>query len=226
MSGKDSGEVTLALVDPSLLSSWEEMVKRGEECSLLLLHSKGKITATLQCTKPAPSSSLATASPSPPQAKRKKNKGSKERRLKSLLAYHQRLVDEKGLPPSRLMEQHAVAPDLNPSNPEQISDAKKVQCEQCDFSTNSQRGLKVHIRRAHKLIEPEVLREDYVHEVSLNTSNLNAKREDDAQAQRDVEEQPEEQVKIAANITPEQRALFMQMFSLYSNLSNSDTKVT
>ena len=95
MSSEDSVGVTLAMVDPSLLSSWEEMVKRGEECSLLLSHSKGKITATLQCTKPSPSSSLATASPSPPKAKRKKNKGNKERRLKSLLAYHQRLVDEK-----------------------------------------------------------------------------------------------------------------------------------
>ena len=221
MSGKDSGEVTLVLVDPSLLSSWEEMVKRGEECSLLLLHSKGKITATLQCTKPAPSSSLATASPSPPQAKRKKNKGNKEKRLKSLLAYHQRLVDEKGLPPSRLMEQHAVAPELNPSNPEQISDGKKVQCEQCDFSTNSQRGLKVHIGRAHKLMEPEVLRED--HEVSLNISNLDAKRDDDAQTRCDAEEEPDEQVKTGVVLTPEQRALFLQMFSLYSNQSNSDT---
>ena len=139
--------------------------------------------------------------------------------MKSLLAYHQRLVDEKGLPPSRLMEQHAVAPDLNPSNPEQISDAKKVQCEQCDFSTNSQRGLKVHIGRAHKLIEPEVLRED--HEVSLNISNLDAKREDDVQTRSDAEEEPEEQVK--RDITPEQRALFLQMFSLYSNQSNPDT---
>ena len=98
--------------------------------------------------------------------------------MKSLLAYHQRLMDDKGLPPSRLMEQHAVAPELNPSNPEQISDGKKVQCEQCDFPTNSQRGLKVQIGRAHKLIEPEVLRED--HEVSLNISNLDSKREDDA----------------------------------------------
>ena len=142
--------------------------------------------------------------------------------MKSLLAYHQRLVDEKGLPPSRLMEQHAVAPELNPSNPEQISDGKKVHCEQCDFSTNLQRGLKVHIGRAHKLIEPEVLRED--HEVSLNTSNLDAKREDDVQARSDAEEEPEEQVK--RDITPEQRALFLQMFSLYWNQSNSDTKVT
>ena len=50
MSSEDSSDVTLALVDPSLLSSWEGMVKRGEECSLLLKHSKGKITATLQCT--------------------------------------------------------------------------------------------------------------------------------------------------------------------------------
>ena len=221
MSGKDSGEVTLALVDPSLLSSWEEMVKRGEECSFLLLHSRGKITATLQCTKPAPSSSLATASPSPPQAKRKKNKGNKEKRLKSLLAYHQRLVDEKGLPPSRLMEQHAVVLEPNPSNPERISDGKKVQCEQCDFSTNSQRGLKVHIGRAHKLMEPEILRED--HEVSLNISNLDAKRDDDAQTRSDAEEEPDEQVKTGVVLTPEQRALFLQMFSLYSNQSNSDT---
>ena len=143
--------------------------------------------------------------------------------MKSLLAYHQRLVDEKGLPPSRLMEQHAVAPELNPSNPEQISDGKKVQCEQCDFSTNSQRGLKVHIGRAHKLIEPEVLRED--HEVSLNISNLDSKREDDALTRSDAEEEPEEQVKRDIR-DPEQHALFLQMFSLYSNQSNSGTKVT
>ena len=120
------------------------------------------------------------------------------------------------------MEQHAVVLEPNPSNPERISDGKKVQCEQCDFSTNSQRGLKVHIGRAHKLIEPEVLRED--HEVSLNISNLDAKREDDVQTRSDAEEEPEEQVK--RDITPEQHALFLQMFSLYSNQSNSGTKVT
>ena len=54
MSSDDSPGVTLALVDPSLLSSWEGMVKRGVECSLLLKHSKGKIIATLQSTTPSP----------------------------------------------------------------------------------------------------------------------------------------------------------------------------
>ncbi len=40
MAGKDSTDVTLAHVDPSLVSCWDKMVKRGEECSLLLKHSK------------------------------------------------------------------------------------------------------------------------------------------------------------------------------------------
>ena len=128
MSSKDSIDVTLALVDPTLLSSWEGMVKRGEECSLLLKHSKGKITATLQCTTPTtPSSS--TSSPSSSAKKRKKSKGSKEKRLKALLDYHQRLVVEKGLPPSRLMEQHAAASTTAPSSPAQSSGPKEKQLE-------------------------------------------------------------------------------------------------
>ena len=70
-------------------------------------------------------------------------------------------------------------------------------------------------------MEPEILRED--HEVSLNISNLDAKRDDDAQTRSDAEEEQEEQVKTGVVLTPEQRALFLQMFSLYSNQSNSDT---
>ena len=73
-------------------------------------------------------------------------------------------------------------------------------------------------------MEPEILRED--HEVSLNISNLDAKRDDDAQTRSDAEEEPDEQVKTGVVLTPEQRALFLQMFSLYSNQSNSDTQVT
>ena len=151
MSSTDSIDVTLALVDPTLLSSWEGMVKRGEECSLLLKHSKGKITATLQCMTPTtPSSS--TSSPSSSAKKRKKSKGSKEKRLKALLDYHQRLVVEKGLPPSRLMEQHAAASTTDHSSPAQSSgpEEKQFQCDQCDFSSESQRGLKVHVGRSHK----------------------------------------------------------------------------
>ena len=45
---------------------------------------------------------------------------------------------------------------------------KKFKCDQCDFETESQRGLKVHIGRSHK--DPEVLREEL--EVSLVISDL------------------------------------------------------
>ena len=156
MSGKDSSHVTLAHVDPSSVSCWDEIVKQGEECSLLLKHSKGKVTATLQSVKPiSPSSSTSSST----AATRKKKNGAKTKKLDKLLAYHQRLVVEKGLPPSRLMEEHAAASSAA---------KKKFKCDQCDFETESQRGLKVHIGRSHK--DPEVLREEL--EVSLVISDL------------------------------------------------------
>ena len=109
MSGEDNVGVTLAHVDPFLVSCWDKMVKRGEECSLLLKHSKGKVVATLQCTTPVRTlTSLPSLSPSDLEKKKKKRKGAKKRKLEKLLAYHQRLVVEKGLPPSRLMEEHAA----------------------------------------------------------------------------------------------------------------------
>ena len=182
MSSEDSLGVTLALVDPSLLSSWEGMVKRGEECSLLLMHSKGKITATLQSTTPTPSSAMSSSPSSTSSAdKRKKTKGSKEKRLKALLAYHQRLVVEKGLPPSRLMEQQAAASSaIAPASHDQSPGLKKklFQCHQCDFSSDSQRGLKVHAGRSHKLQQAsEILREEL--EVSLTLSQQSDEQEKD-----------------------------------------------
>ena len=50
MSGVESSGVTLALVDSSILSCWEEMVKQGKECSLMLKYSKGNVTVKLQST--------------------------------------------------------------------------------------------------------------------------------------------------------------------------------
>ena len=129
-------------------------MKRGVECSLLLKHSKGKVTAMLQSTTPRPCSTLSSSSPSPSSAKRrKKTKGSKEKRLKALLDYHQRLVVERGLPPSRLMEQHAAASAVLPPPPDQSLGprGKLFNCDQCDFSSDSQRGLKVHVGRSHKV---------------------------------------------------------------------------
>ena len=102
MSGKDSTHVTLAHVDPSIVSCWDKMVKQGEECSLLLKHSKGRVIATLQCTKPVKPPSTSPSSSSSAK-KNKKKEGDKKKKLEKLLAYHQRLVVERGLPPSRLI---------------------------------------------------------------------------------------------------------------------------
>ena len=147
MPDQDFIGVTLAHVDPALLSCWEEMVKQGAECSLLLKHNKGKVIATLQCT------TSSVTSPSSSSAKKKKSKGNKEKKLERLLAYHQRLVVEKGLPPSRLMEQHAAASSAVSGSPSQSSVGKLYPCDQCDFATESQRGLKVHVGRSHKSLE-------------------------------------------------------------------------
>ena len=64
MSGVESSGVTLALVDSSILSCWEEMVKQGKECSLMLKHSKGNVTVKLQSTSkvsPLPQASLSAS---------------------------------------------------------------------------------------------------------------------------------------------------------------------
>ena len=68
MSSDDSSGVTLAFVDPSLLSSWEGMVKLSVECSLLLKHGKGKIIATT----PSPCSTLSSSTTSPSSAEKRK----------------------------------------------------------------------------------------------------------------------------------------------------------
>ena len=173
MSGQDSFGVTLAHVNPSLLSCWEAMVKQGEECSLFLKHSDGRITATLQCT-----TSSASSTSTPPAGelkKKKKSKGNKKRRFEALLAFHQRLVDEKGLPPSRLMKQHAAASE-SASASQNTELRKPFMCDQCNFSSDSKRGLKVHIGKAHR--EPEVLQEDPCQDNSVSADHSKATTHD------------------------------------------------
>ena len=177
MAGKDSTHVTLAQVDPSIVSCWDKMVKQGEECSLLFQHSKGRFIATLQCTKLV--KPLSTSPSLSSSAKKKK--------LEKLLDYHQRLVVEKGLPPSRIMEEHAAISSVSSL---QSTGAKKVKCDQCDFSSDSQRGMKVHIGRSHK--NPEVLR-DGEHDKSLDLSCASSKREEIASFNADMEELQEQE---------------------------------
>merc|ERR1711863_120124 len=159
--------------DPTLVSSWDKLVKQGKECSLLLKHSKGKVIATLQCTtQSTPSALFSSTSLSPSAKRKKKKKGSKKRKLEKLLAYHQRLVVEKGLPPSRLMEEHAAA---SPAPTGNSTSGKQFKCDQCDFASDSQRGLKVHVDRSHK--DPEVLRAEE-QDVPLNLSEISDVREE------------------------------------------------
>ena len=176
MSAQELSDVTLALVDTNVLSCWESKVKLGLECSLLLKHSKGKVTTTLQFSAPTASSSDSQA------VKKKKTKiSAKQKRtkmnakkLEALLAYQ------------KLMLQHAAVETSSAApvpEPGQVSETD-FKCEQCDFSSKSKRGLKTHTSRIHKDNqkpdvkhgEPEDLR-DQEQEKSLNVSQRSQSRD-------------------------------------------------
>ena len=86
-------DVPLVSADASLLSCWEEKVKLGVDCSLVLKHSKGKVVTILKCSsviaKRPPTSSLSPlpSSATSPQAEEKKNKGGRKRKLEAMLSY-------------------------------------------------------------------------------------------------------------------------------------------
>ena len=234
MSATELSDVTLALVDATVLSCWESKVKQGLECSLLLKHSNGKITTTLQL-------STAILSPVSQAEKGKKlKKGQKKKKsakkLEALLSYQKRLVEEKGLPPSRLMLEHAAL--KNPSTapvpePGQVS-REEFKCERCDFSSKSKRGLKTHISRIHKdLQKPEVHHEDVEEpenlrgaefEKSLNVSQLSQNRD---LSQQEVREKScddsdssmeKKQGKSKVSLNPEERAMFGHLLKMHSTL--------
>ena len=175
MEAPDFPDVPLAPVDASLLSCWEEKVRQGVDCSLLLKHRKGKVITILKCSAvalnnpAARNSSPLTSSPVPPHAeekkrkKKKRNKGGKKKKLEAMLSYHKRLVDEKGLPPSRLMLEHAaLAESLPPVN-----------------GTELQR--------------PEVLRQ-LEHDQSLDISCASSKREENSSFNAEEEEPDVEEI--------------------------------
>ena len=106
MASKPIPDVTLACVDPALLQCWEEKVRQGAECTLLLKHRKGKITTILTSTSTRifePRVSPSTDKEYFNQAEKKKTvrkKRNSKKRLKTLLSFQRNLVEEKGLPPS------------------------------------------------------------------------------------------------------------------------------
>jgi hypothetical protein len=181
MTDTNIPDVTLASADPTLLSCWEEKVRQGVECSLLLKHSKGKIFTILKTSvlrspeaeASAPKPSLAKKVKETVKEKKKKKKRNTTKRLESLLSFHQRLVDEKGMPPSRLMLEHAApAPDL-PSSPPQITELEKssdqFKCDLCDYTNPTQRGLNSHKGHKHKEQQkPVALSDELENQISFN----------------------------------------------------------
>ena len=116
MADKNFSDVTLAYADRDLLLCWAEKVKQGAECTILLKHSKGKIETILKSRSSKiiqPKILPSADKPSIPAENKKMKKANKKKRLEALLAYQKRLVEEKGLPPSRLMLQQAA---VSPSN--------------------------------------------------------------------------------------------------------------
>ena len=179
MAAANSMDVTLVLVDTSILSCWEEKVKQGLDCSLLLKHSKGKVITTLKCSVGLQTSKAGSVRHLAPSTqaeekgrtkKKKKNKGGKKKKLESLLAYHQRLVVEKGLPPSRLMLEQAA---------------------QKQSSSSSKESQK-----------PEVLRHSELNQ-SLNTSSTVEEREEISSVNADNEEPDVEEVERIRSILEE-----------------------
>ena len=63
MAGANFLDHNLVSVDPSILSCWEKKVKEGIDCTLLLKHSKGKVTTILKCSKLVASSDARNCAP-------------------------------------------------------------------------------------------------------------------------------------------------------------------
>ena len=111
-----------------------QKVKQSRECSLLFEYKNGNVTTTLKVCKVLKSEARAPTTDSKSLAEITKKK-KVEKKLSKLLAYHKRLVDEKGLSPSNLLLQHSA--ESSSSSPP----AKKARQEdhsafKCDFCEN------------------------------------------------------------------------------------------
>ena len=150
MADKVLCDVTLAHADLALLQCWKEKVSKGFECSLMLKHSKGRVTTILTSSSlkiPVPRKSKPAPKISAEVITRKK--GLPKKRLEALLSYQKRLVEEKGLPPSRLMLEKAAATPPSPPSAEG-AEASIFKCDLCYYYTHSKHGLSVHRGAKHK----------------------------------------------------------------------------
>ena len=114
------------------------------DCSLLLKHSNGKIFTTLTTInvwRPKAKVPTTVLSQGEKEKVKKKKKKRSKKRLEDLLTFHQRLVEEKGIPPSRLMLKHAASA-IPASSPilEQYDIKEDFKCEHCGIFFFNQAG--------------------------------------------------------------------------------------
>ena len=77
ISVSDNYDVTLAPVDPALLLRWEEEVRQGLDCALVLKHRKGKVIIHVHTSKAWPTWAKAPATDlqEDERVRKKNNKG-------------------------------------------------------------------------------------------------------------------------------------------------------
>ena len=129
----------------------EQKVRLGIECSLMLKHSKGKIITTLMTcsTKVIIQRLLYQINLLFKPIIRRTKRERTQKVLGDLLSFQKRLVEEKCLPPSKLMlEQAALATS-------QLVQAEHVgidhfKCDECDYAANSSHEVKVHMHKFHR----------------------------------------------------------------------------
>ena len=181
----DFPNVTLAPADPALFLCSKEKVKQGVECILVLEYSQGKTPTIFKSSisrspdakathteqsqaekkvkKNETQNMIPTSTSKSPEAqeKRKRKKGGKKKSLESLLLYHQRLVEEKVLPPSRLMLKQAATVSVKahgdlhkesedtlwPGVKESDEDEQtgEVKCPSCRQIFETEHGLSNHV---------------------------------------------------------------------------------
>ena len=111
-------------------------------------------------------------------------------------------------------------------------------CDECEHVSKTDKGLKIHKGKTHKSVE-NLRRSSTDHPLKVSpikeggrlqpcdNCGENMSHSHVCQSDHEAEEDIQEQAKSPVSISPEQRALFGQMFSLYSNFyPNSDSKVT
>ena len=107
---------------------------------------------------------------------KKKKKGAKK--LSKLLAYHKCLLDEKGLPPSNLVFQHAAESSSSspPAEKPRQEDRSTFKRDLCEKHSKTKRKLGKHVKNNHiELQKPEELCSAEI-DKSLNLSLLSVER--------------------------------------------------